>query len=355
VAMEKMTTQSNIIRYKMPHMTYAIAPLSHNTIFTFDGTSYSVLNVDEEKTISTKKLNTELYGDIFVHPQRNIIGMFSKRGIHIFSDYDLLSKPFQDNYDSNFLFSAHEPIFFVAANKALVSCNYESPSQKNDVLVKDWGMADRPNYIFCCPTEKRPYFLYTGSNRSRICKIIKKDSFWSAQVLLDVNCFVKEDQCAYSPLGYICALTCRNKNLYIINTETLDQRVWSENIRVKDLIFLPNHRILSLLSENEDKIHFIDSKNWKEILHIDVPLPSSYNKPKLFSFSDSRRIMIFDDNVSYPDHKSQLLVINLPFFISHIDEYEQYPIIKLIECLNILPHELKKMIVAYLVALSKSE
>ena len=221
--------------------------------------------------------------------------------------------------------------------------------------MKKWGTADRPNYIFCCPTEKRPYFLYTDVARDRICKIIQKDFSWSAHRLLDINSFVESDKCAYSPLGYICAITQQDKNLYVINTETLQQGVWFENIRVKDLLFLFNNRILCLFSE-KNRIHCIDSKKWKEVLCIDMPVfPLHKNNTKTFSFADSRKIIIFNNTVSYSDHKTHLFVIDLPFNISNIDEYEQFPILQLIECLDILPQELKKMIAAYLLALSKSE
>ena len=90
-AMEKRIIQSNITQYEMPHSTYAIAPLSNNQIFAFDCTSYSFLNVEKGKIeiVSKKKLYIELYPDIFVHPQGNIIGMFGKKGIHLFSHHDL--------------------------------------------------------------------------------------------------------------------------------------------------------------------------------------------------------------------------------------------------------------------------
>ena len=154
-----------------------------------------------------------------------------------------------------------------------------------------------------------------------------------------------------SEVDRLYAITDTNRELYVADTKTLQQKVLpiADGFKIGTLELLNNKRILVLLSHYRDKICYFDAKNLKKLL---ITCHETGKVDKRFRASGQRIAVCSNQEDIVISLSHQCLVIKVPLWISWFNAYEKCCITRQMLA---IPKELSNLIGLFLCMLDKKQ
>jgi hypothetical protein len=287
-------------------------------------------------------------GRIFVHKEENIacVNYLDNDavecyklcgGLEIISTFSGMSR--------NIIFCDKTPRFFAVQNKKLLIHNY------NYVLSTYVATKFPLGDIFACPSEKESSFLCTDVEEKSMYALEQNGEYFTSKKLFDFCCEVNLNSWAYSEKrGLFFTTSKEDQKLYFANIKTLEQHLWSpqEDFKIGALVLNPNDKIVTLLSQQKDRICHVDIKNMRHILttHHDVSAADKQSEDSAKRMACSRDglylfLLLADESIA----------IKMPFCVLEFPTYVKYPFVRYFN----IPKELQHVIVKYLLALNQRD
>ena len=338
--------QSKIIQVIKQDLTpLAIASSHQGTLVILDQSSCRFYRNNEIFHLfrTTLDRDNSPRNKIYMHPKKGVCIVPHDREKHYFlCDY----KKRTGNYYGSTIKNKHSNIIFNRDSDIFYTFSGDQLCMRDCAILefREFKTGIKPGILFhtwpflCCDIEQQSMYELKDCKKG----ILPKKLF-DFVAKLDLLHWVYS-----SELGLLCALTQDNRQLYIANTQTLEQTIVPQinNFNIGTLELLANKRVLALLSEPGDTICYFDLRKFQPLLMTTHEISDGDRKctargQKMTSSSDGQDIIIALSD--------KCLVVRTPVWVNKIDIYEKYRMINYMY----LPKELHNLIAMFWVAMNR--
>ena len=324
-------------------------------------------NTHETLTYSSSGINAEK-DKVYFHPVAHKILFIAENGIAYYEDYsneaETETKSFFDSFYSG-LFNTYEPVLYLIGQKYFDHYDYKTRCHSRLNCETELGT------LFTCPSAKsaQPYFLCSDRSDTIMYKMMIEEDAPLRQKIKIKKLFDFPFAVDLSSWAY-CA---QEKLFFFINKH--DQRMYSFNLHgikkhkvpnkmyrrnegfpdnsfpVGAIKLHPNQRVLIVMSEERDRIEYVDVKNYDTIRH----LQTTTHEPWGYDKRAAQKMAVSCDGVMLLlAAERECHAIEIPLEIREISFLEK-TIMKMICEQSGIPKDVRKLIWYFLIKVLKKD
>lgn len=316
----------------------AIACTCAGKLIVMDDMFATLWNYQGERVLSAVKTFLNLseisINKIYAHPKKDIVIIPKLKGreyaLYNYEDKSSIHLDCFKDRNSPVLYSEITG-FYAIKNKSLIYNNFIEEEQytlRHFSPGLTFSILDEEELCFlCCDQQEKnvyKFYIHPESNNGKSNSTDKHfSSMQSVEMLFSFSVQLDLNNWVYNPVEKaLYAITHDSRQLYAALIETQQQILYPtiKDFKIGDLI-LANDRILVLLSQQRNKVCYIDVKSMRPLLI------TGHNVPKrnMRGMARGQKITIF------PDGKEIIIALDrkcigiaIPLWIVYFDAYEKY-------------------------------